>query len=160
MENKFLGAEFDLPQQNSNKKYNYFKIPNGESRLRIVGKPIAGHVKWADGKSVKVHFNPQLMSDPDFKLIWTFPIYDFSSERVIVWEVRQRSIMAAIKELNDSTEWPQLTEFDIKVTKTGENLETKYVVTPCPPSPTNPEILAKVTEANLDLNKMFEEAPF
>lgn len=118
---------------------NLSKLPEGESRFRIVMRPIAGWVDWKDKKPYRFRPDnkPKTSYDPEkpIKPFWALYVWDYAKEGLYIMEITQNSVRQALEMLGKNEEWGDLTSFDFKVKKEGSGLETSYSVIPIPPKP-------------------------
>jgi hypothetical protein len=63
--------------------------------------------------------------------------------------------MSAIQNLTKDEDWGSPFNYDIKVTRTGDKLETEYAVSPKPKTPVKPEIASAVASTPFDLDALF-----
>ena len=124
-------------------KSNYTKLTAGKHRLRVLGDAITGWVWWldtADGgrKPVRVQENETVpvSEGENAKKFMAFPIFNYATGTVQVWEVTQKSIKRELLAYEADPDWGDLKEYDIEVTREGTDLQTtKYRVTAKPKNP-------------------------
>jgi len=150
----FLPDDYKVPETG-----NYMKLVSGDNRFRILSKPIVGWLDWKDKKPLRFTMDarPESPVDPKkpIKHFWAFVVWNYASERVQVLEVHQQGIQKAIKAMDDSPEWGDPVNYDIKVNKEGQGMETEYTVTPLPPKPLMPEIAELFGKMTVNLDKLF-----
>lgn len=113
----------------------YLKIKDGESvRLRILSEPYVFYSQFKEGDPIST------------KYAWK--VYNWEGESV---QVLQQGVntMRTIQEL--FTEWGDPVEYDIKISRRGSGLETKYDVTPLrnPVGEITDEIKAEAEKMNI-----------
>ena len=109
------------------------KLEQGENRLRILTKPIAGYVWWPenDNKPVRVKDAGKITTGvKDAKYFWFLTIAINSEVKFL--EIKQKTILSQIKALSDNKEWGEVQDYDITITRSGQDLETQYTVVPNP----------------------------
>lgn len=145
----------------SEKKYiNLGKLPEGEIRLRIVQKPIAGWIDWKDQKPhrYKPNQQPKNSFDPEkpMRAFWAVYVWDYAREDLFVMEITQNTIKKSLEEYALNEDWGDLTQYDIKIKKEGTGKETKYTVIPIPPKPMAQEILMALEFTPVRLEALYE----
>src|SRR4051812_35941062 len=111
----FLPPNYELPQSTG----KYFKPVIGENRLRILGKPIVGNVGWHEDASGKKPVRQpsgaafQIGSvDPEtIKHFWAMPVWNYRDGKIQVWELTQKTIMAAIQTYAKDGDWGDPTSY-------------------------------------------------
>ena len=120
------------------------KLEQGENRLRILTTPIAGYVWWPEGDN-----KPKRVKEPgdidtgvqDAKYFWFLTIA--IDDQVKFLEIKQKTILSQIKALSDNKEWGEVQDYDITITRSGQDLETQYTVVPNPKKALDKEVLKK-----------------
>ena len=59
-------------------------------------------------------------------------MWNYEANAVQIWQINQRTIQEAIMNLINDSDWGDPREYDLKITRTGDALETKYTVSPKP----------------------------
>jgi hypothetical protein len=125
---------------------NYLKLQKGENRVRIVSAPVASWTSFnrnagegekkvtrfltAEGASA---FNAVSDKDSQAKKRYAMWVLDRATDEILLAEFGS-SIMKAVKALAMDSEYgfDNLPPYDIKITKTGDGLDTEYSVLPSP----------------------------
>lgn len=153
-----LPDDYEIPQ----KAGNYMKLEDGENKFRILDNPVLGWEYWVtekDGKRkpVRKHMGEEIQAEDleegeQLKHFWAMPVFNYKDERVQILELTQKSIQKAIKALDRSKDWGSALGYDLLVTKSGQKLDTEYVVVPAPPKKLAPAIeqLHKDMEINME----------
>lgn len=132
MQAHFLPQDYIAPRSNG----SYAKLMNGVNKLRILTAPILGWEDWIDNKPVRYRMDdkPAFWSDPSKpgKHFWTLIVWNYQEDRIQVLQLTQGSIRKAIEELYKDSDWGAPYFYDIKITREGEGLKTKYTVNPLP----------------------------
>ena len=126
----FFPSEFEQ----ATKSNNYMKIQKGENKFRILSEPIGGWVEFIDNKPkrYKIDEKPIKSHDPEkpLKFFSAFIVFDYLTEDVKILEITQAGVRKDIQALSQDSDWGSPFSYDIKVTRTGEQLKTKYSVVP------------------------------
>lgn len=99
----------------------------------------------------------------DAKKFMAFPVLNYASGKIQVWEVTQKSIKQALIGYEKDADWGDLTGYDITVTRTGQTLQdTKYTTSPKPKQPLNEATARGIVDFGLpELRALyFSEDPF
>ena len=150
---------------------NYMKFQKGLNKFRVLSDAIVGWEYWnTAGKPVR---SPQSFSkvpddvrhdpknDNPFKHFWAFVVWNYQDERVQILEITQKTIQQAIKGYNGNPDWGSPKEYDITVTREGDDLGTEYTVMPSPIKPLKKEIAEAVKKVSVDLTALYRgEDPF
>ena len=157
--NNFLPENYELPKTNSGK---YTKFENGVTRLRILSSCLVGWEYFDINKKVhrqRTRFveTPGIEEGRFQKEFWAFVVYNRNTEQIEICQVTQKGLKEAILTLcRDEDYGDPKNRYDIKITKTGEKLETSYQVNPGLPSATEKEILEEYEKANIVLEALLE----
>src|SRR3990167_5175638 len=133
--NTFLPPSYEIPASPS----NYTKFKPGLNRIRVLSSAIVGYEYFTtENKPVR---SPEPFEDMPtnikeggkIKPFWAFVVWNYDQHTVQILEVTQISIMRAMKSLVENSKWGDPKQYDIAITKTGENLDTEYNVQAEPP---------------------------
>lgn len=152
----FLPEGYEPPKGAS----SYFKFQAGENKFRVLDNVIVGWVEWIDDKPVRTEEQPEEAYDEENppSHFWGMKVFDYSDNQVKILELTQKSIQKALAALNEDEDWGSPLDYDIKVTKTGEKLTTKYAVTPMPKKPLSKDVIRAHEAKPCDLEALFEGA--
>lgn len=138
----------------------YMKLKDGETRIRIVTDPISGWVYGKEGKPVRCRkeHKPTGPFDPKWPLSAFIACYvwDYDKKDLFVLEIKQASILKPLKGLLTSPDWGEFTGYDIKISRSGTDKETKYGVVPVPPKPMAEEIKKALELSPVRLEALYE----
>jgi hypothetical protein len=138
---------------------NYFKIQEGDNRIRILSQATIGWEDWVNNKPVRFEFDkkPTKPSDPlkPIKLFWAFIVYNYGLQKIQIMQVTQATVRKSIMALCNDEDWGNPYSYDIKINKTGEGKETKYVVNPVPHKPVDPIIIKAFKDKPCLLDALF-----
>lgn len=158
MTNSFLPQGYTQPKSSG----NYMKIEDGENRFRILSSPILGWLDWSpEKKPVRLPMDKKpakpMVEGNKVKHFWAFVVWNVKEEKVQILEITQASIQGAIQALNLDADWGNpVGQYDIKITKKGQKLDTEYTITPVPKSPVSDKVKQAFKDANINLSALFE----
>lgn len=157
-ETTWLPTDYKRPEPSGG---NYFKLQDGQNKLRILSAPILGYVYWTDEKKpVRLKEAPEeapddMKSGGKVKHFWAFAVWNYKEKKVQILELTQVSIQAPITDLVTSEDWGDPQGYDITITRKGKDLDTEYTVQPSPHKATPLEALNAYAETKVDLNALF-----
>ena len=143
-----------LPEntQDASRKSDYFKFKDGDNKIRILTSPIIWY-EYFTSENKPLRSKEMFKETPDMKdggkvkQFRAFLVYNYDENQIQVMSITQASIKKQLTELTkDSDFWSPL-EYDIKINKTGEKLDTEYQVKPLSKSP----LAKEISEARFDL---------
>jgi len=151
----FLPKDYKAPSSGG----KYMKLQKGENRFRILSSPILGFVAWKDRKPVRKPMGSKfdmegLEQEP--KHFWAFKVWNRVDEAVQILEITQITIQKAIEALSKDEDWGDPHGYDLKITRTGDGMETEYQVTPCPSKELEKEIKDAYEKSDIDLKALFD----
>jgi hypothetical protein len=139
---------------------SYFKPANGDNKIRIISKPIVGWLEWIDKKPVRTQIDDEPeASDEDNKpkkFMAVVVIDRDDDDKVKIYEITQQSVIKSIRALTSNPDWGSPFGYDIVITKSGEDLKTKYVVTPSPKKPLGKDVIKVANEKPCNLDALYE----
>jgi len=149
----------------------YLKLSKqAECTFRVLGEPIMGTVGWKkiDGKDTPIRvpieeaISVNDVDDPsNIKYFWAMVVYHNEDKQIKILDITQKTVLKAIKTLASDDDYGDPINYDIKVSKTGEGLDTEYQVTPKPPKKLDDDIAKAYKEANINLNALYtNDDPF
>ena len=154
-------TEYEVPASKS----NYFKPKQGDNVLRILDIPILGWLAWetVNGKDKPKRF--RMSEKPvdlrpfkrqEVKHFQAFIVWGYEEQAVQIWEITQKSIMEALQNLYKDEDWGDFREYDLKINRTGEDLDTKYVVSPKPKKTMPEQALTALLDRPVKLEALYE----
>ena len=136
------------------------QMKEGDNRLRIVCKPIAGWLDWHDKKPVryKPESKPYSPFDPEkpVKAFWSLYVWDYAREGLFILEISQSSLLKSLTMIANDEDWGDFTKYDIKINKTGNGKDTRYGLTPLPHKPLAPKIEEALVRSPVRLEALYE----
>lgn len=157
----FLPDGYEVPQKGG----NYMRFQDGANRIRILSSPILGWEYWNENekgerKPIRKRMSENLvMSDiqePDrVKHFWAMVVWNYEDEKIQILEVTQKGIQRSLRALAKDTDWGSPKNYDIVITRSGKDLETRYETQPKPAKPFDKEIMAKYQSMNINLEALF-----
>lgn len=138
---------------------SYLKLEKGDTKVRIISKPISGWLEWVDKNPIRTTLEegePEA-TDPKNKpkKFVTFAVIDKKDDLVKILELTQQSVIKAIRALASNADWGNPFSYDITINRTGEDLKTKYTVTPSPKKPLSKDQIAAANEKPCNLEALF-----
>lgn len=140
----FLPNDYELPKTGGG---NYTKLKQGTNKLRILSSPVLGYIRWEDKKPLRTRSR----MTPECRHFWAVKVYNHDTKAIEVWEITQASIQESLVNLSRGL-WGDPKQYDVEVTRSGQDLDTRYQVTTCKPEalPTEAQELSVDTPVNLD----------
>ena len=102
--------------------------------LAQLEKQVGGSVTERDGRKA-------------IKPCSAFAIYDYEAEAVRVFSSNQKSLLAELARLFSDEDYSDLSEWDVKVTRTGKELDTRYHASMVPTKRSNTKVAQSVINA-------------
>jgi len=139
----FLPQDYEIPKAAS----NYTKFAEDETtRIRILpswlDKDVIICYEYFDNRwehpapvrsSKEFETTPGIREWDRQKEVWNFKVWNYDLEQVQICNVPQKSIKEAIMGYYKDEDFGSPVGYDLKVTRTGKKLETKYNVIATPP---------------------------
>jgi hypothetical protein len=136
------------------------KLKAGENKFRIMSKPIIGWLDWKDNKPLRFRMKdkPQQPIDPKkpVKHFWAMVVWNYNDNQIQVFEITQSSIQQAIQALTIDADWGSPFNYDIKIIRTGEKMETNYTVNPVPHKEVAKDIAKAYNEKPINLEALYD----
>ena len=135
-------------------------MKEGDNKLRIVMRPIAGWIDWDEKKPLR--FRPEnkpkkpLNPEKPVKPFWVCYVWDYAREGLYVIEFTQSSILKSLQAFGSDSDWGDFTKYDLKVKKEGSGLDTSYTVTPLPHKPMSENIEKALRETPVNLEALYD----
>ena len=123
-----LPTNYNVPESGSGDLYA--KLEKGENRFRLIDSVTTGWIVWEDKKPTRYKDKSDLPAGSEAKHFWFVPVWMNDSVKFL--EMSQMTVIRELAFLNEADDWGDLSEYDVIVRRTGENMETKYHVSPCP----------------------------
>lgn len=162
--NDFLPKNYEVPQKGG----NYMKFKDGENRFRVLGSPILGYEWWEENgetrKPIRVRMDTKITITPESekaKHFWAMPVYNYDEQAIQILEITQATIQRAIKGLAKDIDWGSPINYDLVVTRSEKELNTKYQVQPKPAKTLDKTIKEKFDAMFINLEALYDgEDPF
>lgn len=160
----FLPQNYTIPENNSNSRYlNPSKLEDSKpTRFRILSKALLGWSYWTNENKpvrLKLEDHPKT-TPPDIQIrdgkakinhFWAIVVYNYNTERLEVLEITQKTIQSQLKTYFDDADYGDPFGYDFKITKTGQELETKYSIIATPPKPFDTKLQKKAIDEGLEV---------
>ena len=137
----------------------------GERRIRFIGNGISGLLGWStDNKPVRFEMRPEEVPEnikaepgkPSLKDFFAHIVYDFESDDFKIFEWTQQTISDQIRKFMKDEDFGDITGYDIKISRTGEQLKTEYHVVAAPPKPISKSIQDRFDNLYCNLNALYD----
>lgn len=161
---EFLPKDYKMPSSGTGRYISSF--PQGDTVVRVLGSAITGFEAWKDNKPHRFksldEIDPTDNWDNDrVSHFWAFVVWDYDSGSLKIMSITQKGIQASIKTLTDDEAWGHPSGYDLTINRQGEGLETKYTVTPKPPSEAPEAALRAFEDETIDLGALYKgDDPF
>lgn len=159
----FLPDNYEPPKSGGGD--NYMKFVDGVTKFRCISKPIMGTLGWDNDNKPHRFRLGETVNAADFrekpKHFWALIAWNYDLQRPQILEIAQQSVIGAIVELNNDSDWGAPWNYDLKVTRKGQKLETEYSVNPSPKKKISQAIRDAVSDWEIDLEMLFDgDDPF
>lgn len=151
--------------------YTMQNLESGNSvKLRAMSDVTAGFSLWSekDGKPTVIRAEESSQIDPSQASINTYSgkpnkikqfiamlVWNYSTERFEIFETDKSSIIAKLYSMDQDPDLGDLQGYDIKLSKTGKNKDTKYDVLSLGKSPVSKEIKEQFASVAYNPNAFF-----
>ncbi len=156
MTSKFLPTDYKSPSANN----NYMKLQEGENKLRILSNAVIGWEEWLDNKPIRYTFdkkpNKIFDSKKPIRHFWSFIVWNYQEEAIQILNITQATIRNCIESLCKDSDWGEPFNYDLKIIKKGDGMETEYLVNPLPHKPLNTSIIKAFEEKPCNLEALFD----
>lgn len=161
--NSFLPDNYEPPTGGGGD--NYMKFLDGTTRFRCISKPIMGTLGWDNDNKPHRFRLGETVNASDFrekpKHFWALVAWNYDLQRPQILEITQQTVIKAITELNNDSDWGAPWNYDLKVTRKGQKMETEYSVNPSPKKKIAQDIRDAVADWEIDLEMLFDgDDPF
>lgn len=151
----FLEDDYQAPVMGG----HYAKLKDGSNKFRILAKPVLGWVGWTAGKPERFTYKNKPTRTFDqgkpARHFWALIVWNCDENAIQVLEITQAMIQKAIQDLTKTEDWRNPYEYDITITKTGVEKNTKYTVQPSRPKPLSDEIKKAALDKPIYLDALF-----
>lgn len=155
-------------ESSSNSRYiNPSKLEQGkELRIRFVRPGITGFGGWTiEKKPIRFEFHPEVLPAnlaPDLKgnvglkRFIAGLVYDYAAEDFKILELTQRTLMEQLYKYAKDSDYGDPLGYDIKLTREGEKMDTKYSLVAAPPKTLEKAIAEAAAKVQCNLNALFD----
>ncbi len=160
----FLPSDYVAPTTNG----SYFKVTKEKTKVRILAPAIVWYIdwdkSWSKPKPVRTRTQEKAFDPKEQpRHFWAFPIWNYTTSKVEIWEVTQATVRNQITSYVMS-EWGDPMWYDLVVSKTGTTKDdTVYFIVTTPDGKTavSEEITTKFEETPVYLEALYDWAdPF
>jgi hypothetical protein len=126
---------------------NYMTFAQGANKIRLISDAVMGWEYWTeiDGKrrpirvqslkDVPVEFRNPVDPKNNPKFFWAMAVWNYAEEKAQLLQIKQSTIRGMIESFYNNPDWGDPKEYDITITKKGEDLATEYSAVPSPKKP-------------------------
>lgn len=151
----------EIPQSSG----QFMKFQEGKNRLRVLSDIVTGFEGWRNNKPFRqedqickikpeqVDLNQNGL--PNINYFWAMVVWNYGEKKLQTLEITQKTIMKVLKDLEESSDWGDLKNYDIEIVKSKVGDKTTYTTLGIPPKKVAPEILKAYEETEIDLKKLF-----
>lgn len=155
----FMPEGFEMLK--TEKKYwKLSQFKEGDTKFRIVCRPIAGWVDWKENKPLRYRPSekPQFSVDPEkpMKAFWALYVWDYERKDLFILEVTQGSVIKSLQAYATDSDWGDFTGYDFKVKKEGSGKDTRYNLTALPHKEMAPETVQMLSRSPIRLEALYE----
>ena len=154
--------DYTVPKAQS----NYTTIEVDETvKLRVLGQAITGYSYFnKDNKPTRQEHPfkgiPKDLGERDgkpnaIKHFWAMVVWNYNLDMIQIWEVPQSTIHSALYAYAMDDDFGDLRNYDIKITRTGKKLETKYMIKPLAPKATPEEAIEALKSNPVTLEALY-----
>ena len=131
----FINTEFLASGNNAG---SYFKpVKGSNNKVRILSdKPLHGFVQWTeDNRPMRWSYG---MNKPEAvyqegtrpRKFLACAVWNYATESVQLWEITQSSVINSLDDITRDADYGHPNRYDLKISRTGEGLETQYRLIP------------------------------
>lgn len=150
----FLPDNYEAPQGGG----AYMKFISGDNKFRILSKPIIGWLDWKDKVPHRFTYkNKPLkpLGEQAIKHFWAMIVFDYAENAIKILEITQSTIQKSISDLSKNEEWGNPCEYNLTVSKKGQDMKTEYGVTPSPKKALTEDIKVAAKAKPINLENLF-----
>lgn len=146
---------------------DFINLEKGENVFRIMARPTMGYEFWTeDNKPHRSYDYPETLPEDAKKNkqgeiikpkhIWSVPVLVDGKDFKIL-SITQKTVQESIVSLSKDEDWGNPTQYDLKVVRDGDGLETKYTISPKPKKALDETIMASFREVEESMAKKISE---
>lgn len=145
--------QFEEGLKGGDNRYIAVSKIEGEKRVRFCGAGVTGLEGWTevDGKNVPVRFEKRpdelpegLREDdkgkPQLKHFLAGVVWDYDSQSFMILSMTQKSLREQLFKFIRDEDYGDPQGYDVKISREGEGLNTKYTLLASPPKPLAKEV--------------------
>ena len=154
-------SEFQLFTEDfiEDRKSQYMSLKKGENKIRLLSRPIQGWEQWNKEKKVfRYRDQPTEIMDeqkPAYKFA-SFIVWNYNESKIQILNIKQAGILKAIGVLSSDPNWGAPFFYDLRITREGDGMTTKYNVIPIPPKELSNEIVQAFIEKPIYLDALYD----
>lgn len=159
----FLPKDYQPPKATS----RYTKFESWKTtKIRILSNAVVGWEYFTtENKPVrqkeKFQNMPDIKKDAKQKEFWALIVWNYESSQIEILELTQASIKSAIMNLYMDADYGDPKNYDIKIKREWEGLETEYSVIPWPVREVDADVITQFQKEDINVEAMLiNEDPF
>lgn len=156
----FTTENFEVFKMGNDKYMNFQK---GENKFRILSDNIVGWEDWTKEKKpvryrISDHPEPPKAFDATkpVKPFMAMIVWNCNEEKIQILQIKQMSVIKELQSFIIDPDWGQPYFYDIKVSKSGEGMQTKYSVKTVVPKETAKEVIETFKATPIWLDALFD----
>ena len=107
-------------------------------------------------KMTELEVNPESGKIDSPQHFWAMPVWNYKQKNIQILEIKQKTVLEAIKSYIDNPKWGSPMEYDISVSKSGEGLSTKYLIDHDPKEALDKDVAQQFKDMNINLEALFD----
>lgn len=152
-----LPTNYEPPKKES----GYFRFNDGDNKIRILSEPVIGYeyftVENKPRRSKEPFDDPMdIRENERIKEFRAFVIWNYDLKKIQIMSITQSSIKKQIMGLAQDEDFGDPVDYDLKINKTGEKLETQYLVKALWKSSIAEEVAQARLNTHINLEALFE----
>lgn len=159
----FVPSGYEIPSSSN----GYTKFQQGETKIRILSSPLIGYEGWVvtdkGEKPVRKEKQEELPKDAQkIRHFWSVMIWNYTTSRIEIWTITQKGLMKKLLSLKNDEDWGNPRNYNIKVAREGEGLDTKWELRPLAQFELSDEIRSALLESDINLSALYstDENPY
>lgn len=155
-----------------NSRYTMSNLSSGETvKIRVMSDYITGKIVWSghtqeekkpfrvpEGVAIptaKIGTNLRSGKPENIRQFVAAICWNYGTERLEIFETDKSTIIGQIFKFEQDEDYGDSKGYDLKISKSGQGMETEYSVVPSPPSKAKPEIVEALKSEPINLEALY-----